>query len=388
MKTTTVTLISFLVLFGFNTRAQNNSYNSIASKMVNVSLKVQPGETVVISGTPDEIQLMEELFVEASKAGGKARIELNIPSAIKRALMSTENEYLEMLDAYNVMQMKSVDCYINVGSEATPGLFSDVPEEKLVAARKSGLAIAGLYQSVKFRSVALGQIGGIPSQAFAKRVGADYESMIEMFWKAVDVDYDQLLKTGERLIKHYQPGSMCKLTSDSGTNLSFKIGKSAPGISSGIATRSANSNGPASTWLPAGEAYVALDPYSAEGTLVVPHYRYRNKDIKNLKIIFNDGKISSLSADSNIDDLRKSFELSSGMKDVLSSIDVGINHESKPLNDDEYLSYEMAGVVTLGIGVNTWTGGNVNSDFGISFFLANSTLNINGNNLIVDGKLQ
>ena len=79
-------IFAFILSFSF---AQETNYSSIAKKMVNTSLNVQPGETVIINGTTAELEIMEELYVEVSKAGGKPTIELSIPSANKRAIMDT-----------------------------------------------------------------------------------------------------------------------------------------------------------------------------------------------------------------------------------------------------------------------------------------------------------
>ncbi len=46
-----------------------------------------------------------------------------------------------------------------------------------------------------------------------------------------------------------------------------------------------------------------------------------------------------------------------------------------------------AGMVTLGIGRNTWAGGDNNVSFGIPLYLPGSTLAADGNKIIVDGKL-
>lgn len=385
--------ISFLAIIALMIAAnsvisQHKEYASIAQKMVNNSLMVQPGESVIISGTPAELDLLQELYVEVSKAGGKPTIELGIPDANKRALMETPVDYLKIPDVYQMMKLKSVDCFIQVGSVQNPDLFKDVPEEKVAEVRKANQWFANVYQTSDFRSVSLGQVGGIPTEAYAKTVGADHSTMLDMFWNAVDVDYEAMLEKGTKIGDLMKPGSKVEITSPEGTNLSFTIGDTAPRTNCGKTSESMGKSGPANAWLPAGEVYTIVDDNSANGTLVVPHKRWMGTTIRNLKFTFVDGKITSMEAAEGGEGLKQAIDLGTGMKDVLSLIDIGINANSHPLEGSDYLSYEMAGIVTLGIGANSWAGGSIESDFGTDFNLANTMIKIDGNTIIEDGQLK
>jgi hypothetical protein len=54
--------------------------------------------------------------------------------------------------------------------------------------------------------------------------------------------------------------------------------------------------------------------------------------------------------------VQKSLEMGTGDKDVLSVIDIGINPESHPLENSDYYSWEMAGMITITTGINQWPG--------------------------------
>ncbi len=101
---------------------------------------------------------------------------------------------------------------------------------------------------------------------------------------------------------------------------------------------------------------------SANGTLVVPEHSFRGKKIKNLKLTFTNGRMSGITADENLEDFKKSLDMSTGYKDVLSLVDIGINPNSKPMSGSGYHSWEMGGMVSLVMGNNSWAGGNVKAD--------------------------
>lgn len=363
-------------------------YDAVAEKIVNHTLEVQPGEVVIISGTPSEMDLLGALVVAVSKAGGQPAVTVNIPGANKRALMETPIEYLKMTPTFPLLLVRAADCFINTGSIQDLKLFADVPEERMAASRQALLPISDAINRTHFRSVGLGQTGGIPTKAYAESKGAEFGEMLAMFWKSLDVDYDQMWVNGKTISKLLGANSVIKVTSSAGTNLTFRISEMPARINCGRCSENISAFGPASTWLPAGEAYACVDPSSASGTMVVPSLDFRGNEVKNLKLTFKDGRMTGLTADKNGDLISKSLEMSTGDKDVLSLVDIGINPNSQPLKNSDYYSWEMAGMVTISIGNNAWAGGNVVSDNALSFHLANSTLTVDGKPVVTNGKLE
>ncbi|MCI0617010.1 aminopeptidase, partial [bacterium] len=70
-----------LFLAPLGSAADNPDYDSVANNLVNKSLNVQPGESVLITGTPAEIKLLEAIYVAVFKAGGQPVVQLNMPQA-------------------------------------------------------------------------------------------------------------------------------------------------------------------------------------------------------------------------------------------------------------------------------------------------------------------
>ncbi|MFT4761950.1 MAG: leucyl aminopeptidase (aminopeptidase T) [Paraglaciecola sp.] len=389
MKIKLIGIGILLFLFQINsTLAQTAAHQSVADKIVNQVLEVQPGEVVMITGTPAEVEMMEDYVVAVAKAGGQAFVSLDLPAAYKKAMMETSIDHLKIPNTFRISLIRNVDCFINLGSVQDPQLLADVPEDKLAASREAGKAFTAADKRAHYRGVEIGQTGGIPSKAYATSVNADHQQMLDMFWKSINVDYSKMAANGKQVATLMKAGSQVKLTSTYGTNLQFSIGKSDARINSGRTADNKNSQGPSNVWLPAGEAYVAINPASANGTMVVPAMDFRGSKIKNLKMTYKAGKMVSMSADSNIDALKKAIEMSKGDVDVLSLIDIGLNQNSHSLPDSDYASWEMAGMVTLAMGNNGWTGGNVDADGAFTFHLPKSTLSIDGKTIVSNGELQ
>ncbi len=215
--------VGFVTLVVSQVLAEANNYDAIADSMVNESLAIQPGEVVVIGGTPAEIELMAALQVAVQKAGGQPLLTLNIPEANKRAVMEMPIEHMTQLPTQNLLLAKMTDVFINVSSVQEPGLFADVPEERLASFRQAGVPLTRAFNNMRFRSATLGQTGGIPTGPYAESVGADPAELQENFWEAVAVAPSELIPTATKVVSMMTPDAEIRITSKAGTDLTFKV---------------------------------------------------------------------------------------------------------------------------------------------------------------------
>ena len=366
--------------------AEANNYDAIADSMVNESLAIQPGELVVIGGTPAEMELMAALQVAVLKAGGQPLLTLNIPEANKRALMEMPIEHMTQLPTQNLLLSKMTDVFINVFSVQEPGLFADVPEERLASFRQAAVPLTRAFNNMRFRSATLGQTGGIPTGPYAESVGADPAELQDIFWEAVAVAPSELIPTATKVVSLMTPDAEIRITSKAGTDLTLKVDHTPARINAGRASDVQAPTGPMNVWLPAGEAYGCV--HAASGTLVVPWMSFRGVPIENLKMTFKNGEVTEMSADSNQAMLEEYFATSSSKLKYASLIDFGLNPHSRSPNGTHYYSWEMGGMLTLGLGNNSWAGGENDSDAALNFHLPGTTVSIGGKNVIKNGELK
>ncbi len=386
-KVLVTTALAVLLSFAPVVNAAGPDYDAIADNLVNQSAAVQPGEIVVITGGTNEIELMGAIQVAVSKAGGQSLVTLNIPKANKRALMETPMEHLGQLPTANLLVTKMADVFINVGSVQDPGLFSDAPEDRLAAARKAGVPLTRALSNARFRSATLGQTGGIPTMAYAESVGADYDEISEIFWNAIGVAPADLAARAGMVSAMLKEGAMVKMTSKAGTDISFAVGSEPARINAGRTSDVVAPSGPANTWLPAGEAYACVKPGTASGKVVVPWTQFRGLGVENLVLTFENGRVTSLTADTHQKVLQDYLDSSSDNLRELSLVDLGMNAESRTPAGSSYKSWEMGGMVTLGLGNNNWAGGSNDSEGALSLHVTGSTLTIGGETVVKEGKL-
>lgn len=381
--------VFFVVIVGLVAWSGEPNYESIAYKIVNQAVAVQPGEVVVISGNTDQLALLEALVVEAWKAGGQATVEVGFPSANRRALAEMPMEYIKYPQWYDLARTRLVDCFIDVGSIEDPTLFADVPEERFEAFRLANQPLQRAYQLARYRSVALGQTGGIPTVAYAKSKDVDFAAMQKMFWNSVDTDYPAMRRRAKAVAAIMQPGVAVHVTSDAGTDLKFTIDDGSARINCGRVDDNDVDSGPMMTWLPAGEVFAAVKDGSANGTMVIPSRAFRGMPVKNLTMTFANGQMTKISADGDGSDAMLAYvETLSDNATKLSIVNVGINPDSHPFPGSDYASWEMGGMVSISTGNNSWADGSNEGPGGMNFHLLDTSIDIGGTTVCSKGDLK
>jgi aminopeptidase len=376
-----VCVIGLVLVAGAEVQAGGRDFTSIAGKIINNLASIQPGEVVVIRGNSDQQPLLEALVEATWIAGGQPTVEVVYPEADKRAFMAMSIEYMKFPRWYGLAQTRLVDCFIDVSSIPDPTLYADVPEERFEVIRNANVVLQRAYQQSRYRSVSIGQTGGVPTPEYAASRNIPYETMKTMFWHAVDTDYVALKKKARSVAAAMTSGAKVRVTSGAGTDITFVVNDTPARINCGRPDDNLVASGPMLSWLPAGEAFAAVRPGSANGTVVVPSLDFRGEVVKNLRMTFADGSITSLSADENSKIVTTFLDATTGESKMLSIFDVGVNPDSKMVPGSDYASWEMAGMVSLAIGNNSWAGGTIESSEGLGFHLPGATLTV-GNTVV------
>ena len=172
--------------------------------------------------------------------------------------------------------------------------------------------------------------------------------------------------------------------------LSLRIERRPVHVSTGTITEEMiRKGGPAcQTWLPAGEVFLAPVPGTAEGTVVVDRHVFRGREIRGLRLKFENGKLTSMTAQTGLEPLKQLFDASGPGKDLFAAFDVGVNPKIRITGDSKMMAWMASGMITVGIGNNVWAGGGNACDFDLFTHLPGSTLTVDGRTLIENGALK
>ncbi|TCZ80944.1 aminopeptidase [Paenibacillus albiflavus] len=247
-----------------------------AKNIINYSVKLQPGENVLIDfiGIKDA-ELLKCFIEEAHKAGGHAFVDIKDP-AVTRAIMKTgTKELFERMADLELNRMKQMHAYIGVRGGENITETSDVSEEQ-----------TKLYSQTYSRPVTDQRVNHTkwcvmryPSPSMAQQANTSTEAFEDFYFNVCNLDYSKMAKAMDPLVELMQKTDRVRLVSP-GTDLSFSI-KGIPAIKCcGLRN------------IPDGEVYTAPVIDSVNGVL---SYNcptvYQGTSFENVVLRFENGKI-------------------------------------------------------------------------------------------------
>lgn len=397
MKTKWFALIAIALLAGLLTALQaadgakkenNRDYDNLARNVVRRSARIQEGELVAIHGQFRDAPVLEALAVQVRKLGGHPVILADSDRLRRRLFDDVPARFDSQESKFTRKLAECEDAVIMVSSHDNTAL-AGVPTERLLAAAKAQEAIFPLLLQRNARIVELGN-GLYPTAARAKEYGLSEEELANIFWNGLNVDYARMQATGEELQRILGTGKELHLTHANGTDLRMRIEKRPVFVSDGNLTpEKLQKGGPAvTTFLPAGEVYVAPVSESTEGKVVLDRVLFQGKEVKGLTMTVHAGKITKLRAKTGGEALLAMYNGAGAGKEKFAAIDIGINPNVRIPRDSKLLVYMAAGIVSVWAGNDVWAGGDNSVPTAVGGFLPGSTVEVDGRIIVENGDLK
>ncbi len=361
---------------------------AVAASMVKAGM-VAPGDRVLISGSVRDQQLLHELLIESMKLGGQPLITLYSQQLGRRSYDEVPASFDKDPPTFDIALANATDVQLSVEVTETEGVMAGVPAVRMAARAEAAQPVNEIFLKRGVRLVNLGN-GIYPTAAVAQRLGMSQAEVSAVFWKAASVPPQTLRAKGDALLAAMAGARELTLSSANGTQLRFGVTADKAFVSDGVITPEKLKRGGVSTqtWLPAGEVGVPAVAGSAEGRLVVDKFIFQGAPVIGLSLSFSKGRLTAMTAASGLAPLKAYYDASSGGKDQLSYLDLGVNPEARLPTNTGRVVWMAPGGIVIGLGDNTgWSGGNVSS-FGLSLPVSGATLSADGKVLISNGVLQ
>ena len=255
----------------------------LSNLLVNFSVKVQPGENVLIKANGDEVRpLIVQLIRDVYKAGGHPYLETWDDTTKRELLMNASKEQLELQYNHDLEFMKKMQCYIAVRASDNTSELSDVPEDKMMM---DNLASSELldYRVENTKWVVL----RYPNNAMAQLANMSKEAFENFYFNVCTLDYSKMDKAMDALKKRMDAADQVHLVGPE-LDLTFSI----KGI--GSIKCSGNMN------IPDGEIYTAPVRESMNGHITYNTVSLENGfTFENIHFDIKDGKIINATANDN-----------------------------------------------------------------------------------------
>ncbi len=365
------------------------TYENLAQKLVNQCGAIKEGEMVMIYGSLRDNELLEDIAVNVRKQGAFPVLIIGSDRMVRRMFTEVPAKYDTQTPEMDMKFAGFLNAVINIETNENPGLLADIPPERFVARDKAFTPVNEMMMKRQVKGINLGN-GLYPTAAKAKLYGLTLDELKDMFWKGVNVDYNQLEASGKSIKSILMAGKEIHITNPNGTDLKVRIENRPVLVSDGTLSDEDIKKGfPYSqVYLPAGEVYLAPVAGTAEGKIVVDNFFYQDKEISGLTLNFSKGKLTSMTAKSGIEPMKAYYDAAGAGKEEFSVIDLGINPNIQLKPGSKLTNWVPAGMVTFAIGNNQWAGGENKSPFSIQFFVPGCTVNVDGKTLVDKGNLK
>jgi len=362
---------------------------AVSNRIITQVAGVKENDVVFINGGVRDFELLEDLNTDTRKVGAFGLLTVSSDRMAKKYYEEVPEKYDTQSPDFDLKLATMPTVAINVDSNEVEGVLADVSPTRLANTAKTGAPVGELFQKRNVRQVEIGN-DLYPTDWRAKRLGISLDDLTKTFWSAVNADYSGVQATGEKVKATLSAGKELHITSPEGTDLKIKIDARPFFVSDGIiSAEDLQKGGPAvSVFLPAGEVYAAPVAGSAEGKVVIAQEFYRGKEITNLTLVFAAGKMTSMNGSGpGFDALKKDYDATSDPgKDLFSYIDFGINPSLKIWPASKVGNWVQAGMVSVGTGFNTWTGGDNKATFDAGGHLPGCTVTLDGKTIIEKGE--
>ena len=288
----------------------------LANNLIHYSVKLQPGENLLIELDGLETPLAKELIKQAYRVGGNPYLIIHNHELLREIIKGCNEEQIAAMAAYDLSRVKDMDAYILIRAGENANQLSGIDNDKMSLYRKHYARVinAERYDNTKWC------ILRYPNHAMAQQANMSTEDMEELYFNTCNFDYSILDKAMDSLVEIMNRTDQVKIIGP-GTELQFSI-KNMPIIKdAGIMN------------LPDGEVYTMPVKHSVNG-----YISYNTPSMKegflyeNVRFEFQDGKITGATAN-DINRINQLLNIDEGSR-YIGEFGIGLHpYIEKPMKD-------------------------------------------------------
>ncbi len=252
-------------------------YTKLAGVLVHHSLKVKPGQKVLVEATETPAEFTAELIRVIADAGGLP-VCTTYQQSVLRALYNHATEHqMRFIGEIERKRMEGVECYISIRGSNNIAEYSDVPSERYTLYEKHWWDYVHTQVRVPKTEWVVTRW---PSPSMAQAAGKSTEAFEDFYFRVcAGVDYDKMEKAEQPLRELMDRTDRVHITGP-GTDLTFS--------KKGIATIPCSGE----RNIPDGEMFTCPVKESVNGTIRFnAETLYRGTIFNNIRLAFKEGKI-------------------------------------------------------------------------------------------------
>ncbi len=255
----------------------------LADLLTAYSCRLEKDENILIEYEGDEsVDLVRQIVKNAYAVGAKPYVNIDNSIITRELLLGARKDQLEFMNEYLLHQMKEMDAYIAIRSNANTSELSDVPSEQLNLYSRELKPV--LDQRVDHSKWVILRY---PNPSMAQLAGTSQETFRDFYYDVCTLDYGKMSQAMNPLKKLMEKTDNVQIKGP-GTDLTFSI-KGIPAVKC-----SGECN------IPDGEVYTAPVKNSVNGVIT---YNTPSEEqgftYENIRFEIENGKIVKATANDN-----------------------------------------------------------------------------------------
>ncbi len=360
-------------------------FQKVAQKIVEVCARVKKDNTVYIRGRVDNMEFCETIALQCRKRGAFPLIEAISDDYRFRDLSETPIEVIKHAPRHFLSLIKETDVFISVGVESKdPERFKTIPEEREAARRLFSKQIIETYNKGTDKK----RLGiGFPTKEQAHMYNIDFEEFYDMFWRAMNIDYEKLSENAKKLASLIKDAEDIHITTEKGTDLHLNIKGRRISLDDGIIDEEDMKTGNRLLNLPTGEVYVTPHENEVRGRVIFDLAFHRANRMEGVEVEFKNGIANPVKARTGFPLFKEVLEKATGDRYRIGELGIGLNPEVTKAVGYVLTDEKIVGTIHLAFGENRSYGGKNESDLHWDVLVMEPTMRVDGHLLMEKGKL-
>lgn len=340
----------------------------LAKIAVNYSIKVKPKEKVIISGGPEALPFLTELYKEIILRGAYPIIKVGLPNINDFFYKYAKPHQIEFFPQYWFDTIKQAQAYIGINTEENTRELTSADSKKITARQKIIFPISEYVNNErdKIRRVTV----AFPCISHAQEAEMSLTEWENFVYKSCLINWRKFGKRLEKINKKFKENSKVHLIGEN-VNLKFKVHGSKSIIDKGEEN------------MPGGEIFMAPVRESLNGYIKFEYPAIEaGKEVTDIYLKFKDGRVIEYDASKNKDLLKAMLETDENAS-YAGEFGIGCNPKIQKFSKNLLFDEKISGTIHLALGMAYKRNGGGN-DSAIHWDIVKDTKKAK---MIVDGRI-
>lgn len=305
----------------------------LAEILVDHSIKVQPGEKIIIKSSELGQPLVEEVYKLILQREAFPICNFSFNSLNPIYFKYATPKHLNSMDEIYFQIIKDCQGLINISAPSNRKALSDVDPGKITAKSKANSPIHDYVMEDKIKWV----ITNFPTNALAQEAEMSLEEYSDFLFNATNIDWEEQSRYQDRIKEVFDKGNMVEIKGP-GTQIKFNI-------EGRMGTKCCGQSN-----MPDGEVYYSPIENSVEGYITYDFPAiFGGREVNGIYLEFSEGKVVRNSAEKNGDFLDMMLDVDDGAR-FIGEFGIGTNSGIDRFIKDILFDEKIGGTIHLALG--------------------------------------